>query len=66
MITFDQAMGTTVAPQITELETNTLDENDMLNLILQRSEIIRDQEKYKRYIKAANNSADRVMIAKSL
>jgi len=52
MITFDQAMGAMGAPQITELDTNSLDDSDVLNLILQRSEIIRDQDNYDRYIKA--------------
>ena len=58
MITFDQAMGAMDAPQITGLETDTLDDNDVLNLILQRSEIIRDQEKYNRYIKAWTRGDD--------
>lgn len=58
MITFDQAMGAMDAPQITDLKTDTLDDNDVLNLILQRSEIIRDQEKYNRYIKAWTQGDD--------
>mgnify|MGYP001047193453 FL=1 len=52
MMSFDQAMAAMDAPQITEIETESLDDSDVLNLILQRSEIIRDQEKYNRYIKA--------------
>ncbi len=58
MITFDQAMAAMDAPQITELETDTLDDSDVLNLILQRSEIIRDQENYNRYIKAWTRGED--------
>ncbi|MEP3847407.1 MAG: hypothetical protein ABJM43_18840 [Paracoccaceae bacterium] len=52
MITFDQAMGAMDALQITELDTSSLDDSDVLNLILQRSEIIRDQDDYNSYIKA--------------
>ncbi|MGH1579167.1 class I SAM-dependent methyltransferase [Planktotalea sp.] len=52
MITFDQAMAAMDAPQITEINTDALDDSDVLNLILQRSEIIRDQENYNRYIKS--------------
>ena len=52
MITFDQAMGAMDAPQITELDTSSLDDSDVLNLILQRSEIISDQDNHNRYIKA--------------
>jgi uncharacterized protein YjaZ len=58
MITFDQAMAAMDAPQITEIETESLDDSDVLNLILQRSEIIRDQEKYNRYIKAWTRGDD--------
>jgi len=58
MITFDQAMGAMDAPQITELKTDALDDSDVLNLILQRSEIIRDQPKFNGYIKAWTRGDD--------
>jgi len=58
MMSFDQAMAAMDAPQITEIETESLDDSDVLNLILQRSEIIRDQEKYNRYIKAWTRGDD--------
>jgi len=52
VITFEQAMGAMDAPEITELSPGKLDAQDMINLILQRSEIIRDQPNYNRYIRA--------------
>ena len=51
MITFDQAMNALDRPEITDLKTTALSQNDVINLILQRSEIIRDQNNYNRYIK---------------
>lgn len=52
-------MGAMDDPQITELNTSSLGDSDVLNLILQRSEIIRDQDNHNRYIKAwtLNNNA---------
>ncbi|MEN8893951.1 class I SAM-dependent methyltransferase [Planktotalea arctica] len=58
MITFQQAMSAMDAPQITEINTDALDNSDVLNLILQRSEIIRDQENYNRYIRAWTRGND--------
>lgn len=58
MITFDQAMAAMDAPQITDINTDALDDSDVLNLILQRSEIIRDQENYNRYIRAWTRGND--------
>ena len=58
MITFEQAMAAMDAPQITAIKTESLDDSDVLNLILQRSEIIRDQENYNRYIKAWTRGDD--------
>jgi len=68
VITFDQAMGAMAAPQITELDTSSLNDGDVLNLILQRSEIIRDQDNYNRYIKAwtKNNDAPILGLINSL
>lgn len=58
MITFDQVMSAMDASQITDLNTDALDDSDVLNLILQRSEIIRDQDDYNRYIKAWTRGDD--------
>lgn len=58
MITFEQAMGAMDAPEITSLTPGPLDEQDMVNLILQRSEIIRDQPRFNRYIKAWTQGED--------
>ncbi|MEP5152200.1 class I SAM-dependent methyltransferase [Planktotalea sp.] len=52
MISFEEAMGAMDAPEIKELKTEALDDGDVLNLILQRSEIIRDQPRPNHYIKA--------------
>lgn len=52
MIKFEDAMAAMDDPEITNLITDALDNNDVLNLILQRSEIIRDQPQPNRYIKA--------------
>lgn len=52
MITFDAAMKIIDDPAIADLNVSSLDDSDMVNLILQRSEIIRDQPRYNRYIKA--------------
>ncbi len=43
MITFEQMLGALDAPQISSLETKMFEPSDVVNLILQRSEIIRDQ-----------------------
>lgn len=58
MITFEQAMGAMDAPEVAGLTPANLDEQDMINLILQRSEIIRDQPRYNRYIKAWTQGDD--------
>lgn len=39
-------------PAIADLNTKALDQEDVINLILQRSEIIMDQERHNRYIRA--------------
>jgi SAM-dependent methyltransferase len=51
MISFETAMLAMQDDRIKSLETGTFKEQDVLNLILQRSEIIRDQENFNRYIK---------------
>ncbi len=43
MISFEQLMEATVRPEVSELKTGAFSEKDVVNLILQRSEIIRDQ-----------------------
>lgn len=58
LITLDMALDALDAPAITEIETEVLDAQDVLNLILQRSEIIRDQPRYNRYIKAWTQGDD--------
>lgn len=55
MITFDEAMQATDLEQVTGVQVDALDMDDVVNLILQRSEIIRDQPKYNRYIRAWMN-----------
>ena len=55
MITFEEAMQATDLEQITGLKVDALDMDDVVNLILQRSEIIRDQPRYNRYIRAWMN-----------
>jgi hypothetical protein len=61
MITFDAAMKALDAPAITGLNVSSLDESDMVNLILQRSEIIRDQPRFNRFIKAWTQGDDAPM-----
>lgn len=51
MITFEQAIQALDRPEISDLKTTALSQSDVVNLILQRSEIIRDQNNYNRYIK---------------
>lgn len=51
MITFDEAMSALDMPAIARLKTTTLGKSDVINLILQRSEIIRDQPRFNRYVK---------------
>jgi len=52
MITFEQAMQTAQSARIADLDTSAFDTSDVLNLILQRSEIIGDQSNPGRLIKA--------------
>lgn len=52
MITFENAMRAMDQPAICDLSTKSLSRTDVVNLILQRSEIIRDQHKFNKYIKA--------------
>lgn len=51
MITFEEAVTATEAEAITGLRTDALKRDDIVNLVLQRSEVIRDQPKYNRYIR---------------
>jgi SAM-dependent methyltransferase len=52
MITFEAAMVAMDDPAIADLKTTALDQDDVVNLIVQRSEIIRDQDRHNRYIRA--------------
>ncbi|MEM5468466.1 class I SAM-dependent methyltransferase [Celeribacter marinus] len=52
MITLDMAIDKTSTPRIAQLDTSAFAPSDVLNLILQRSEIIRDQDNYNSYIQA--------------
>ncbi|MGC1506272.1 MAG: class I SAM-dependent methyltransferase [Sulfitobacter sp.] len=61
MITFEQAMGAIDDDAITSLNFTALGESDMVNLILQRSEIIRDQPRFNRYIKLWTQGDDAPM-----
>lgn len=58
MITFDEAMRACDSDAIGEIKSDALDAGDMVNLILQRSEIIRDQPKPNRYIRAWTRGDD--------
>jgi len=51
-ITFEKAEKTARLPRIADLDTSAFTSSDVLNLILQRSEIIRDQANHNRYIKS--------------
>ena len=62
MITFEAAMGAMDEPAIADIKTTALDQDDVVNLILQRSEIIRDQERYNRYIRAWMNGNTAPMV----
>lgn len=55
MITFEQLMETTARPEVSELKTGAFSEQDVVNLILQRSEIIRDQHRPGRAVRAWTN-----------
>jgi len=52
MITFDEAMRARDMAAVCDLKTDAIDIGDAVNLILQRSEIIRDQPRHNRYIRA--------------
>ncbi len=58
MITFDQAMNVLESDTISSLNIAAFDEGDVLNLILQRSEIIRDQANFNGFIKAWTRGDD--------
>lgn len=58
MITFDEAMRACDSAEVAQIKCDALDEGDMVNLILQRSEIIRDQPKPNRYIRAWTRGDD--------
>lgn len=59
MITFEEAMNAKALAEVAELSAANLDQQDMVNLILQRSEIIQDQKRPHSYIKhwTAGNEA---------
>jgi hypothetical protein len=52
MITFEEAMEAKESPEVAGISSANLGSKDMVNLILQRSEIIRDQNNYNRFVKA--------------
>lgn len=52
MITLEQAMAAKDDARIASLDTSAFSEGDVLNLILQRSEIISDQPRPNRYIRS--------------
>ena len=58
MITFEEAMEAKGAPEISGLRAANLRAQDMVNLVLQRSEIIRDQNNHNRFIKAWTRGND--------
>jgi len=55
MINFEQLMEATERPEVSELKTGAFSEKDIANLILQRSEIIRDQHRPGSAVKAWMN-----------
>lgn len=58
MITFDAALNAVDRPEISGINVTSLTQQDVVNLILQRSEIIRDQPNFNRYIKAWTKGDD--------
>lgn len=58
MITLDQALEVAAGRRITSLKTGAMGVGDVMNLILQRSEIIRDQDNYNSYIKSWTRGDD--------
>lgn len=58
MITFDDAMRARDMVAVCDLATDALKMSDAVNLILQRSEIIRDQPRHNRYIRAWTRGDD--------
>lgn len=52
LITLEQALAATRSDAIASLDTSAFRDGDVVNLILQRSEIIRDQPRPNRYIKS--------------
>lgn len=52
MITFEAVMNELDKPTVAGLTTSALNQDDIINLILQRSEIISDQERFNRYIRS--------------
>lgn len=59
MITFEQALEATHAPVIQQINVGAFREIDMINLILQRSEIIRDLPRSGRIVKAWTEGDER-------
>lgn len=58
MITFDEAMQAKSHPDVAGISAANLSSQDIVNLVLQRSEIIRDQDGPNRFIKAWINGND--------
>ncbi len=58
MITFEQAMEARDSAEVSGISAANLGPQDMVNLILQRSQIIRDQNKPNRFIKAWTKGND--------
>lgn len=58
MITFEEAKHTKERPELAGISAANLDAQDMVNPILQRSEIIRDQDNHHRFVKAWTKGND--------
>ncbi len=62
MITLDDANRSMETDRIASLDTSAFTSNDVLNLILQRSEIIEDQPNHHTYIKAWTNGQNQPLL----
>lgn len=62
MFTLDEALRTKSHPDVAAISAAHLSARDIMNLVLQRSEIIRDQDRPNRFIKAWTNGDDAPLV----
>ena len=63
MMSLDAAMGVIETPEITDLKTSAFTPGDVVNLILQRSEIVKDHPEFNKAMKAWKNGDDAPFLA---